>query len=119
MSDLAGAPLVPYRLTSPGLRERAVRGMFWVVVSTASTRLLQLGTNVVLARLLAPRQFGAFAVATIVINGLLLLNDLGVGTALVYHQGDRDVVASTAFFLLPILGFVVAGAGVITAPLTA
>lgn len=101
------------------LREQAVRGVFWVALSTGTTRVLTLVAYLVLARLLEPKQFGVFAVATIVVNALLVFNDFGVGAAIVHSSGERDMVASTALVVIPAVGFVTAALSAASATLTA
>ena len=101
------------------LQEQAVRGVFWVALATGTTRALTFVTYLLLARILAPKEFGVFAVATIVVNALLIFNDLGLGPAIVQSSGDRDTVASTALVVIPVLGGVIAGLSALGAPATA
>lgn len=48
-----------------------------------------------MARLLAPREFGVFAVALVALAALLAFNELGVSLALVRWQGDPRLIAPT------------------------
>jgi O-antigen/teichoic acid export membrane protein len=106
--------------TSPvSLQEQAVRGVLWVALATGTTRALTFVTYLLLARILAPREFGVFAVATIVVNALLIFNDLGLGPAIVQNPGDRDTVASTALVVIPVLGAGIAGLSAVSASATA
>lgn len=102
-----------------GLSRRAAVGVLWVGFTTAGARVLGAATTIVLARLLAPRDFGVVAVASIVITALALFSDLGVGPALVQHPGQRDAVASTCSFLTPAFGLALFLAAFSTAPLSA
>lgn len=113
--DAAPAPTPP----PISLQEQAVRGVFWVALATGTTRALTFVTYLLLARILAPKEFGVFAVATIVVNALLIFNDLGLGPAIVQSPGDRDTVASTALVVIPVLGGAIAGLSALAAPATA
>ena len=96
------------------LARRAAGGAFWVLVAYAAGRMLGFGTNIVLARLLTPTDFGLVSFAMILIGAFLLLQDLGVGPALVYSRRDISAVGGTALtlnlvtavglFLLTLLG---------------
>jgi len=70
------------------LGARVRGGLRWSLASTVAGRLLTPIVGIVLARLLSPTEFGVFAVATIALNALTSLNDLGVGMAIVRWPGD-------------------------------
>lgn len=78
---------------------RAAGGAFWVLVAFAAGKLLGFGTNIVLARLLSPAAFGLVSFSMILIGAFLLLQDLGVGPALVYSRRDIAVTGGTALTL--------------------
>jgi PST family polysaccharide transporter len=65
--------------------------MLNTVVGKAGTFL----TGIVLAHLLAPADFGVYAVALVALTGLLAFNELGVSLALVRWQGDPRQIAPT------------------------
>ena len=56
--------------------------------------------TIVLARLLAPDQFGLLALATLAINSLIFFQELGFGAALVYRQDDVDAAANTTHWTI-------------------
>src|SRR5579872_5115269 len=66
------------RVTAGGLR--------WIAMSRVGTECLLLATMVVLARLISPAQFGAFAVALIVGQLAVGIPTEGVGSALVQRK---------------------------------
>lgn len=83
-----------------GLLTRQVRsGLSWSFFNLASARVLSLASGIVMARLLAPRDFGVFAIALVATELLLSLNDVGLVAALVRHQGDPARLARTAVTL--------------------
>ncbi|HEY6416214.1 MAG TPA: lipopolysaccharide biosynthesis protein [Acidimicrobiales bacterium] len=77
--------------TGPSLRSKVGKGLAWSVVNTVVGRVGQLVVGVALARLIAPEQFGVFAVALVVFNVVVSISELGVSIAIV-QAGDRDEV---------------------------
>lgn len=75
---------------------RAAGGAIWVMLAFAAGKALGFLTNIVLARLLTPGDFGLVSFAMILIGAFTLLQDLGVGAALVYNRDDVKKVAGTA-----------------------
>jgi O-antigen/teichoic acid export membrane protein len=96
------------------IARRAAGGAFWTLLAYAAGRFLGFGTNIVLARLLAPADFGLVSFAMILIGAFLLLQDLGVGAALIYTKADIKKVGGTALTInlaTALLLFVVTGLG--------
>ena len=96
------------------IARRAADGAFWTLLAYAAGRFLGFGTNIALARLLAPADFGLVSFAMILIGAFLLLQDLGVGAALVYTKADIKKVGGTALTInlaTALLLFVVTGLG--------
>lgn len=86
---------------SESVGKRAVRGTFWSFLSYASGRLVTFVTTLILARLLAPEEFGVIAYCTLVIAYLDLLNNFGVGHALIARR-DRLEEAQNAAFVVSV-----------------
>jgi len=98
------------------LREKTVEAVFWVAVSRFSSSILSFITTLVLARLLAPDDFGLVAIASLVINALQIFRDLGLSQALIYRRDDIQKAADTAFFLVPATGVILYGLAYLAAP---
>jgi len=85
--DAAGETLAegydPELLTS-----RFRRGLGLSFVNSVLTRLATFSLGILLARLLAPDEFGLYAVALVVLNLISVFSDLGGGAAVVRHTGD-------------------------------
>jgi O-antigen/teichoic acid export membrane protein len=73
-------------------------------------------TNLVLARLLDPSDFGLVAFSMIAIRGLALLRDLGVPDALVYDKQDIRQVGGTALTINVVMALGLAAVVVVAAP---
>lgn len=86
MSD-AGAP--------GAVAHRASRALGWSLLNTLVARLGTLAIGIVLARVLAPSDFGVFAIATVTMLAVLSFNELGVSLAIVRWPDDPARIAPT------------------------
>jgi PST family polysaccharide transporter len=71
------------------------RGLGFSILNNALSRLGTVVTGIVLARLLSPSDYGDFAVALVVLNALLSINELGVSLAIVRWPGDPQRIVPT------------------------
>jgi PST family polysaccharide transporter len=71
------------------------RGLGLSVLNTGVSRLGTLLAGIVVARLLAPEDYGVFAVALVVLNALLSINELGVSLAIVRWPTDPRRIVPT------------------------
>ena len=85
-------------MTSKSTSKQAIQGVIWTYLSYYSGKLLVFLSTIVLARLLSQDDFGVAGYALVVINSLNVLNDLGVGQALIYLKKDPKAT-DTAFWL--------------------
>lgn len=77
------AAVAPPAVTPPDLARKVRRGLAWSGLGSLALRAGNLLTGIVLARLLAPEDFGVFAVALTVQAVLVTLADLGMSADLV------------------------------------
>jgi PST family polysaccharide transporter len=101
-----------------GLRVVAVRSFGWAAVSLGGSRLLVFLTTLLLARLLAPADFGLVAAGLVIVTFLEIALDLGVGSSLVYEQ-ETGITSRvhTAFLLNLLVAVTLAGVGMLATPL--
>lgn len=85
--------------TLGGLEQRVWRGLAWSFLNTLAGRLGSLLAGIVIARIVAPEEFGVYAVALVALNLLLSMNELGVSVALVRHPGPVAAIAPTVVTL--------------------
>lgn len=103
-----------------GLRERTVKSGIWVTAMNVGDRMLQLGSLVVLARLLSPADFGLMGIALVAIHGLQRFTNLGLDEALIKDRDDDvDDYLDTAWVLNLGRGLLIAGVMFLGAPLVA
>ncbi|MCG2767681.1 MAG: lipopolysaccharide biosynthesis protein [Anaerolineae bacterium] len=87
-------------IVTANLRKQATKGMFWVTVARIATRALSFAATLILARLLVPDDFGLVWVADLAVNAFLLLQEMGLGAALIYRKDRLEEAANTAFFAM-------------------
>jgi O-antigen/teichoic acid export membrane protein len=104
---------------SGSLASRTGSALLWNGVGLAVTRLISLVRFVILARLLAPDDFGLLAIAWVAIELLLTLTDFGMVTALVQRDRVDASQFDTAWTVGLVRALVVAVAIVVGAPLIA
>ncbi|HEX2059421.1 MAG TPA: lipopolysaccharide biosynthesis protein [Thermoanaerobaculia bacterium] len=76
-----------------------IRAAAWAFVSTAGAKVITLVGLALLARLLAPGEFGLLAFALAYITYADTIGDLGAGPALVYWPDRRDDAAQVTFLV--------------------
>jgi len=81
------------------LRERAIRGGFARVSAQTIFFVLRVGTLMVLARLLDPKEFGLVGMVTAFTGVLNLFRDFGLSTATVQRATVTDEQISTLFWI--------------------
>ncbi|HMJ96712.1 MAG TPA: lipopolysaccharide biosynthesis protein [Thermoleophilaceae bacterium] len=105
---------------SQSLGTRTLRGMFWAYGSYVGGRVLVLVATAILARILAPADFGLVALGLVFIEVLSTLRDLGVTQALVVvPEEDVEERANTVFTFSVLLGAILTLACVALSPLAA
>ncbi|MPZ14496.1 MAG: oligosaccharide flippase family protein [Chloroflexi bacterium] len=116
----AGHP--PIRAVGEGSRslsQRAVLGAGWAFLGLGAYRIVSFLTNLILARLLSPTDFGLVAFAMIIINAFTLLQDLGVGPAIIYSGREPRAVAGTSLTINVLAATLLLAVTVLVSPILA
>jgi O-antigen/teichoic acid export membrane protein len=93
------------------LGDAAAHGIRWSAISRPTVELLQLASMVVLARLIAPTEFGHFAVATIAVELGTLIVGAGLSNALVQRKiAEKAHLEAGTALALSIGGFMTVAA---------
>lgn len=100
-------------------RDRTVGGISWSVASQVGRHGVLAITTVVLANLLAPRQFGLIAMITIFTRFAEVITELGFGAALVQRKDIEERHLSSVFWLNLGTGLVVTALLMVCAPYVA
>jgi O-antigen/teichoic acid export membrane protein len=81
------------------LKNRSVRGGAIVLISQGSKFLLQMGSTIVLARLLTPADYGLIEMVTVIIRFVQLFKDLGLSNATIQQSEISHEQVSTLFWI--------------------
>lgn len=104
--------------TSPeDLREAAAHGVRWSSIARPAIEVIQLGSIVVLARLIAPAEFGRYAIALIAQEVAYLIVIGGLSSALVQRKTVRREHMQTGMALGLLTGFALAALMLVAASL--
>lgn len=101
-----------------GLVGRAARGGLVQLSGYIFGRIPVLVATIVIARIIAPAEFGSVAVALLIVSFLEAINDLGVGQSIVFLRDDRRM-SDSALAIAFVGSVVLAGAVVLLAPVAA
>lgn len=101
------------------LKDRTIRGGFARLCAQAANFLLRLGSLMVLARLLGPKDFGLVGMVTAFTGVLNLFRDFGLSSAAVQRTTVTDEQISTLFWINIVVGALLGLVAVAIAPVIA
>jgi O-antigen/teichoic acid export membrane protein len=98
-----GASPAPQR----SLGARASKAAVWSFAGFGASQVIRLGSNLVLTRLLFPEAFGLMAIAGVLMQGLMLFSDIGIGPSIIQNEkGEDRRFLDTAFTMQAVRGLV-------------
>jgi PST family polysaccharide transporter len=101
------------------LKQRTLRGGFVKVCSQGVNFAIRVGSLMMLARLLDPKDFGLVAMVTVVTGVFTLFKDAGLSTVTVQRASMSDEQLSTLFWINILVGSVLAALTMGAAPVLA
>jgi O-antigen/teichoic acid export membrane protein len=101
------------------LRHTVVRGGMALLLSQGISIGLSMINTLVLARLLAPSDFGIIGMVTVFINFLILFKDAGLSTATIQKDKINNKQISTLFWINLIISLILSLVMLISSPLVA
>ena len=89
---------VPLPPVVSSLRSLAIRGSIWTIFGYGSSQVLRLISNLILSRLLFPEAFGLSALVGILMQGMQMFSDVGIGPNIIRStRGDDQAFLDTAW----------------------
>ncbi len=82
-----------------GFGKRAFAGTIWLLADTFSSKILTIGLQLVLARLLVPEDFGLMGLAATVTGFALIVQSAGIGEVLVQRHLKVNRWSNAAFWM--------------------
>ncbi|BAM02426.1 putative polysaccharide biosynthesis protein [Phycisphaera mikurensis NBRC 102666] len=102
------------------LRQRAVNGGLWTIFGFGGGQGLRLVSNILLAQVLLKEDFGLMGMVSVVMAGLLMFSDIGIGPAVIQNRRTDDAFLNTAWTIQAARGFLLwAGAALLAVPVAA
>lgn len=101
------------------MQDKAVQGIPWTIVTFGTNKVITVLTTFALARLLAPADFGLFALATLATGLLSVFSGLWLGSALIVRPEMDERAKGTVLSLLLLSGALFACVLVGLAPVAA
>src|SRR2546423_2597912 len=98
------------------LKEKTIRGGFARIVAQAANFVFRIGSLMILARLLDPKDFGLVGMVTAVVGVLNLFRDFGLSTASVQRVHISEEQVSTLFWINMLVGALLASVAAGMAP---
>jgi len=86
------------------LKVKSIKSVFWISITKGLSQSASWIVTILLARLLVPADFGLVAIAMIFIAFIEMMNDLGIGVALIQKQNLNENEINTAFITSILLG---------------
>lgn len=104
------------RVTSRDLKTSTIRSLFWKLFEQGGAAIVTLAVQVVMARLLAPDEFGMLAIMMVFVNIGNVIVQSGLNTAIIQaaHAEERDF--STVFWMSLSLSLILYGVLFVSAP---
>ena len=105
---------------SQSLEERTRRSSIATLVGYGAATVLRLVSNLVLARMLLPEDFGLMHHVAVVLIGLGMFSDIGAGASVVHsRRGDEPLFLDTAFTVQVLRGMALGLISLVLGPLYA
>ncbi|MEL7240056.1 MAG: oligosaccharide flippase family protein, partial [Planctomycetota bacterium] len=109
----------PPSASTPSLGARVAKGAGWIVAARVAVRFLGFFNTIIVARLLAPEDFGIVAIGVTAMQLLQGFSDIGVSQAVIRFRDATTKDLDTLFTLSAIRGIVVAALLAAAAPMAA
>jgi O-antigen/teichoic acid export membrane protein len=100
-------------------RTSLLKGGFWITFSTFALRFFSLLSNLILARLLLPSEFGIIAIAYVFWSFFTLFTQDTAGSFIVYKGTEDQRYLNTSYTISLIIGLILGLAMVAVSPLVA
>src|SRR5213080_1226173 len=101
------------------LKEKTIRGGAAKVFAQATQFLVRVGSLMILARLLGPKDFGLVGMVTAFTGVLTLFRDFGLSSAAIQRTNVTDEQISTLFWINLVVGALLGLLSVAVAPVIA
>ncbi|MFL5772801.1 MAG: lipopolysaccharide biosynthesis protein [Flavisolibacter sp.] len=103
-------------IDNTNLTHKTFSGTLYLITSGGIQIMLKIGVLAVLARLVAPKEFGLMGIAVVIVEFSKLFSQMGVGPCIVQRKELEERHLTTGFTLSLLLGLLFAGTLILLAP---
>jgi O-antigen/teichoic acid export membrane protein len=109
-SQTENQELLPFKLLTKmtSLKEKSLKGLFFDFTGRIGLQGVGFFVSIILARILAPEDFGLLAIITVFINLSAVFLDFGFGTALIQRSEVQESHYASVFYMNVAMGSVLA-----------
>lgn len=86
--------------------QTAIKGMSWLALMRAISQIFSWGTTIIVARLLVPGDYGLMEMATIFTGYVVLISELGLGSAIIQRPEVKDEELASIFWFFLFWGMI-------------
>ena len=90
------------------LQTKTIKNIGWSGISQIVRLISQFAITAILARLLTPKEFGLIAMVVIFTNFIAIFREAGLAKALIQHDGLTEEHLSSMFWIIILIGFILA-----------
>jgi PST family polysaccharide transporter len=119
MTEPGEREIFPRSVVPGGLKSASVKGSVATMLSQGLKMALQFGTQLVLARILFPADFGLLAMIAPIIAIVMIINDLGFGQVVVQRPKIYQLQMSNLFWVNLAMGTALGILIIVSAPVAA
>jgi polysaccharide transporter, PST family len=117
LTSLQGSQIADIPRAMPNLGHRAARGALVMIIGQIGRLAIQLGGVLIMARVLAPQDYGAYAMVTALVSFGELLQDFGLSSAAIQAREVSHAQQSNLFWINASIGLTLTAAVFFGAPL--
>ena len=103
-------------MSNESLGKKAISGFIWRLLQNAGTQIVSFAVSIILARLLAPSDYGLIAIITVFTNIANVFIQTGFSSAVIQKKDLNELDKSTMFFASTVLGLGLYGLLYVAAP---
>lgn len=90
------------------INQRVVNAGIWSMGGHGMSQVLRLASNLIMTRLLVPEMFGVMVIANMIIIGLSLFSDIGLGQNIIRSKrGDDPIFLNTVWAIQIVRGIII------------
>jgi O-antigen/teichoic acid export membrane protein len=99
------------------LKKKVIKGGIYLSIANVFAQFVAIGVNIILARLLLPKDFGIIALAVTYMGFISLFTNIGFGAAIIHERNPSQIKLSSIYWINFIFSFTTFILIVLSAPL--